>query len=194
MSDITEGQPTNAEDAIINKIFKIHNFKPGKICLDYANCYTFIDTGNEKRTIAARCRNKQKRYDPRQCSLAPITSKELGLALFSHACEGNANDQTIFSECIDILTRRIPESDSGATTLIFDGGSVSKANPSSLTTRCICGFSMSSCKETHKVPMSEYADYERPIGESAQDKQSATGKNAHLRFDLQQRTFRGPVK
>jgi transposase len=160
MSDITEEQLTNAEDAIINKIFTSHNFKIGKICLDYTNYYTFIDTGNEKCTIAARGHNKQKRYDLRQYSLALITSKDLGLALFSHLYEGNVNDQTVFSVYIDILARRIPEFNPGGTTLIFDGGSVNKANLFSLATHYICSFSMSSCKDMYKVPMSEYADYE----------------------------------
>ena len=156
MNDITEDDISKAEDAIIKKVFSLYNFGIEKIALDYTNYYTYISSSNEKCDIAKRGRNKQKRHDLRQFSLAIVTTKESGLPLCSHIYEGNKNDQTVFSEYMDILKQRIPNYDPNVITLIFDGGSNNKENLKNIETHYICSFSLNSCKNLYDIDLSKY--------------------------------------
>ena len=158
MNDITENELARAEDAIMNKILSIYDFGLEKIGLDYTNYYTYIDSNNEKCNIAKRGRNKQKRHDLRQYSLAIITTKEMGLPLCSFVYEGNKNDQTAFSEYMQILKRRIPNYDPQQITLIFDGGGNNKDNLKNIETHYICSFSLNSCKHLYDIDLSKYEE------------------------------------
>ena len=89
MNDITEDELMYAEDAITRKILEEYNIGLDKLALDYTNYFTYIDTKNDKSELAQRGRNKQKRNDLRQCSLAIVTSKNAGIPLFSYVYEGN---------------------------------------------------------------------------------------------------------
>jgi len=124
--------------------------------LDYTNYFTYIDTNNQRSELTKRGRNKQKRHDLRQCSLAIVTSKESGIPLFSHVYEGNINDQTEFSKYIPILEKRIPDYVPEEITLIFDGGNNTKENLNTLKTHYICSFSMSYCKELYDIDIENY--------------------------------------
>jgi transposase len=142
MDDIDESEIAAAEDAIIKKIFSVYNFGLEKIALDYTNYFSYISTSNDRCNLAKRGRNKQKRHDLRQFSVALITTKESGLPLYSYIYEGNKNDQTIFSKYLDILKQRIPDYDPETITLVFDGGSNTKENLEALKTHYICSFSV----------------------------------------------------
>jgi len=156
MNDISEGDIVKAEDAIMQKIFALYDFELEKIALDYTNYYTYISSSNDKCDIAKRGRNKQKRHDLRQYSLALITTKESGLPLCSYVYEGNKNDQTAFSEYMRILKERIPNYDPKTITLIFDGGGNNKSNLEGIETHYICSFSLNSCKNLYDIDLSQY--------------------------------------
>ena len=156
MDNISEVEIANAEDAIMQKIFTLYDFGLEKIALDYTNYYTYISSSNDKCDIAKRGRNKQKRHDLRQYSLALITTKESGLPLCSYIYEGNKNDQTAFSEYMRILKQRIPNYDPKAITLIFDGGGNNKDNLKGIETHYICSFSLNSCKNLYDIDLSQY--------------------------------------
>jgi transposase len=158
MSDITEIELINAEDEIMKKIFAMYDFGVEKIALDYTNYFTYVSSSNDKCDIAKRGRNKQKRHDLRQYSLALITTKESGLPLCSYIYEGNKNDQTVFAEYMNILKQRIPNYDPKTITLIFDGGGNNKSNLKELETHYICSFSLNSCKNLYDIDLSEYSD------------------------------------
>ena len=160
MDNITEAELTAAEDAITQKIFSIYNFGFEKIALDYTNYFSYISSSNDKSDLAKRGRNKQKRHDLRQYSLALITTKELGLPLYSHVYEGNKNDQTIFAEYTDVLKERIPDYDPNKITLVFDGGNNTKENLEKLKTHYVCSFSLSYCKSLYDIDVAEYYDIE----------------------------------
>lgn len=115
-----------------------------------------FSSANDKCEIAKRGRNKQKRNDLRQYSLALITTKESGLPLCSHIYERNKNDQTDFFEYIGILKKRIPDYNPQNITLVFDGGSNNKKNFEALDTHYICSFSLSYCKELYAIDLSMY--------------------------------------
>jgi len=81
----------------------------------------------------------------------------MGLPLCSHIYEGNTNDQTEFSEYIDILKVRIPNYDPNVITLVFDGGSNNKTNFEKIETHYICSFSLSYCKSLYEIDISNYS-------------------------------------
>ena len=156
MNDVSESDIIKAEDALMQKIFKSYSFGMEKIALDYTNYYTYISSNNDKCDLAKRGRNKQKRHDLRQYSLALITTKESGLPLCSYIYEGNKNDQTAFSEYMKILKQRIPNYDPLTITLIFDGGGNNKDNLKDIETHYICSFSLNSCKNLYDIDLSDY--------------------------------------
>ena len=156
MDGITEKELMLAEDAITKKILQMYDIGLDKLALDYTNYFTYISTDNKKNELAQRGRNKQKRYDLRQCSLTVVTSKEAGIPLFSHVYEGNKNDQTEFSEYLPLFEKRFPDCDLKEITLIFDGGSNTKKNLAALKTHYICSFSLAYCKELYDIDISDY--------------------------------------
>ncbi|MCL1790675.1 MAG: IS1634 family transposase [Peptococcaceae bacterium] len=156
MDEITEENLRDAEDAIIAKVLEKYPTSMERLALDYTNYFTYISTGNDACTLAQRGKNKQKRHDLRQCSLAIVTAKDLGIPLFSHVYEGNHNDQTEFGEYVQLLKERLPNYDPQKITLVFDGGSNTKKNLNSLETHYICAFSLTSCKELYQIPLESY--------------------------------------
>ena len=158
MCDITEKSIIKAEDAITALVFEKYSFEMEKIALDYTNYFCYIDSNNEKSVIAKRGRNKQKRYDLKQFSLALVTTKDIGLPLCSHVYAGNINDQTEFLTYFNMLKTRVPNYDPKVMTLIFDGGSNTKINLNAIETHYICSFSLSSCKELYDYNLSEFEE------------------------------------
>ena len=160
MDDITETELMIAEDAITKKILESYDFDLDKIALDYTNYFSYISSTNEKCTIAKRGKNKQRRNDLKQFSMALITTKEMGLPLCSHIYEGNTNDQSEFFNYINLLKSRIPKYNPDLITLVFDGGSNNKKNFEEIETHYICSFSLSSCKSLYDIDTSDYAGVE----------------------------------
>ena len=156
MDEITEESLQKAEDAIAAKVIGNYPANTEILALDYTNYYTYISSGNCRCKIAKRGKNKQKRNDLRQCSLAVVTAKDLGIPLFSHVYEGNRNDQTEFGEYIPLLKKRMPGFAPPKTTLVFDGGSNTKENLERLDMHYLCSFSLSYCKELYDIPADTY--------------------------------------
>lgn len=159
MDGITEAQLRTAEDSLTKMLLSRYKIGLDKIALDYTNYFTYIDSTNDRNTLAKRGKNKQKRNDLRQCSLAIVTTKELNLPLFSHVYEGNTNDQTEFPEYLMQLKERIPNYNPQEITLVFDGGSNTKKNLELLETHYICSFSLSYCKELYGIDLSGYQTF-----------------------------------
>jgi transposase len=159
MDSITEEELIQAEDSISNMILSMYNIELEKLALDYTNYFTFISADNTCE-LTKRGRNKQKRHDLKQCSLAIVTTKEAGIPLFSHVYAGNINDQTEFKEYMSLLEQRLPNCNLDEITLIFDGGSNTKKNLSSLKTHYICSFSIAYCKELYDIDINSYENIE----------------------------------
>jgi len=122
----------------------------------------YINSSNNRSTLAKRGHNKQKRNDLRQFSLGLITTKELAIPLCSYVYEGNINDVTTFPEYLKLLKERIINHNNVEDiTLIYDNGSVSKKNlemlqDDTLDIHYVCAFSIGSCKELLDIPKDEY--------------------------------------
>ena len=158
MDDISEQELQQTEDSISKHLLKRYQVSLDKIALDYTNYFTFIASDNKKSTLTKRGRNKQKRHDLRQCSLAIVTTKDFGIPLFSHVYEGNRNDLTEFPVYVKLLKERIPSYDPQKITLVFDGGSNTKDNLDNLDTHYICAFSLSYCKVLYDIDKTEYEE------------------------------------
>lgn len=156
MDKIPQEKLEEAEDAISAKVCAMWDTGLGRLALDYTNYYTFIATANEKAKIAKRGHNKQKRNDLRQYSLAVVTTKDLGIPLFSYVYEGNTNDSKAFCEYLEVLGQRMSGIDPKDITLVFDGGSVTKENLEGLCHHYITGFSLSSAKALYDIPKDDY--------------------------------------
>ena len=83
-----------------------------------------------------------------------VTSKELGIPLYSDVYEGNRNDQTEFKKYMSDLKERILNYDSQDLTIVFDGGSVNKDNLA-VVDNYITRFSLSRAKELYDIEIND---------------------------------------
>ena len=94
---------------------------------DTTNYYTFIHTFNSRPSLPQRGRNKQKRADLRQVSLALVVDEEQGLPLYSRCDEGNTPDVVALGASLKgMLGPFCPQHASPHLTLILDKGNVSR--------------------------------------------------------------------
>jgi len=196
MSDITEDDLIKAEDAITETIFEKYSFEMENIALDYTNYFSYIDSNNSRCTIAERGRNKQKRHDLKQFSLALVTTKDIRLPLCSHVYEGNINDQTEFLTYYNMLKERIPNYDPKIMTLIFDGGSNTKINLDAIETHYICSFSLSCCKNLYDYDLSEFDEFiiNDNVVKAYRTKQNIWGKDRECVLTYSYSLYKGQRK
>jgi transposase len=96
---------------------------------DTTNYYTFIHTFNSRPSLPQRGRNKQKRADLRQVSLALVVDEEQGLPLYYRCYEGNTPDVVALGASLKgMLGLFCPQHASPHLTLILDKGNVSRDN------------------------------------------------------------------
>jgi len=105
------------------------------LAYDSTNFHTYIDTKNERCSLAQRGHNKQGHHNLKQVGLAYVMDGSSGLGLFHHTYPGNRADAEEFAvslPCIlEFLDRaQILRSD---VTLVFDKGSASMLNSLELT-------------------------------------------------------------
>jgi transposase len=96
---------------------------------DTTNYYTFIHTFNSRPSLPQRGKNKQKRTDLRQISLALVVDEERGLPLYYRCYEGHVTDVVALSTSLqEMLGHFLPQSASARLTLVLDKGNVSRNN------------------------------------------------------------------
>jgi len=101
---------------------------------DTTNYYTFIHTFNSRPSLPQRGRNKQKRADLRQISLALVVDEEQGLPLYYRCYEGNTPDVVALGASLKgMLGPFCPQHTSPHLTLILDKGNVSRDNFTALS-------------------------------------------------------------
>lgn len=108
---------------IVIKDFKID---PTALLYDTTNFFTYIDSSNQRCTIAKRGLNKQKRNDLRQVCLALVVTSDWQIPLFHRIYEGNRADRGIFPEIAkELRERHRALFGSKESTYVFDKGNVS---------------------------------------------------------------------
>ncbi len=96
---------------------------------DTTNYYTFIHTFNSRPSLPQRGKNKQKRADLRQISLALVVDEERGLPLYYRCYEGNVTDVVALGTSLhEMVGHFLPQTVSPRLTLVLDKGNVSRDN------------------------------------------------------------------
>ena len=95
------------------------------LAYDATNFHTYIDTKNDRCTLAQRGHNKQGRHNLRQVGLAYLVDGASGMGLFHDCYPGNRTDAEQFSTCLPTIEHfldaaQIPRQ---KVTLVFDKGS-----------------------------------------------------------------------
>ena len=104
----------------------VHDFDVDleRVLFDATNFFTFIDTFNERCTLAQRGHSKEGRKSLRIVGLALLVTADFRLPLLHHTYPGNQPDSPTFASLTDALVARYREINRGAEhiTLIFDKG------------------------------------------------------------------------
>jgi transposase len=101
-----------------------------RLLFDATNFFTFIDTFNERSTLAQRGHSKEGRASLRLVGLALLVSADGHVPLLHETYRGNQTDAPTFAGLSDALVARVRQL-SGAVehvTIVFDKGNNSEAN------------------------------------------------------------------
>src|SRR4051812_15622362 len=100
------------------------------VLFDATNFFTFIDTFNERCTLAQRGHSKEGRAALRIVGLALLVTADFHIPLCHHTYPGNQTDSSTFASLTDELIKRHELLSTAVEdiTLIFDKGNNSKAN------------------------------------------------------------------
>jgi len=115
---------------VVEKVKSEFKIETESLLYDCTNFFTFIDTHNQRSTLAKRGKNKQKRVDLQQVNLALLTTKDFQIPLFHKTYRGNIPDVKIFPEVArDLLDKNKALSGNiKDSTLVFDKGHLSEDN------------------------------------------------------------------
>ena len=100
------------------------------LLFDETNFFTFIDTFNEKSTLAQRGRSKEGRACLRIVGLALLVTTDFRVPLFHHTYPGNKTDAPTFASVTNALVARCKQLTDSVehVTIVFDKGNNSKDN------------------------------------------------------------------
>ena len=129
--DQMEAFPVTAIHQVEEDILKILIEKEGitldTLLYDTSNFFTYIDSNNQRCSLAQRGRNKQKRMDLRQFGLLLLVSRDQ-IPLFHQVYQGNLSDKVVFKDNFQKILARF-KAIAGSLeniTLVFDQGNKSK--------------------------------------------------------------------
>jgi transposase len=122
-----------AETVIVRRCIERYGIELRPLIYDTTNFATFIDSANERNTIAQRGHAKGGRRDLRLIGLALCVALDSNFPLCHQTYEGNLNDTTQFPEAIALIKQRLTdlglsEDQLSQLTLVYDKGNNSKAN------------------------------------------------------------------
>jgi transposase len=130
---ITAAHLAETERRVVAQMIATFDLDISAVALDMTNFATYIDSGNDKASLAQRGKAKQKRADLRLVGLGLVITRDGGIPLLSHAYPGNKPDVTQFATMLTELCARytayattvgVP----GQVTVVFDAGQNSTAN------------------------------------------------------------------
>lgn len=111
------------QDLITRKIKTEFSLDAKTLLFDSTNFFTYINTHNARNDVAQRGRNKQKRTDLRQVSLALLATRNFQIPLFHKTYRGDVPDVKHFEDISqDLLKKQKELFESSEATLIFDKG------------------------------------------------------------------------
>ncbi|TFH48316.1 MAG: IS1634 family transposase [Lysobacterales bacterium] len=118
------------ERDVVSQMVRDFDIDLERVLFDATNFFTFIDTFNERSTLAQRGKSKEGRKALRIVGLALLVSADFQVPLLHRTYPGNQHDAPTFSGLCTSLVARYRELTDGAEhiTLIFDKGNNSKDN------------------------------------------------------------------
>ncbi len=121
-----------AEEEIIKRAIDRYGLRLSPLVYDTTNFATFVDSGNERNSLARRGHAKGGRRDLRLVGLALAVTLDGNVPLLHHPYEGNRPDAVEFREAIVLLRERLralglSEDELAALTLVYDKGNNSAA-------------------------------------------------------------------
>ena len=101
-----------------------------RLLFDATNFFTFIDSFNERSTLAQRGKSKEGRSSLRIVGVALLVSADFHIPLLHHTYPGNQPDAPTFKQLLEPLTQRIQSlvNEVEDITLVFDKGNNSQDN------------------------------------------------------------------
>jgi transposase len=133
MDVVSDEVIAKAETEIVGRAIERHGIELRPLIYDATNFQTFIDSANERNTIAQRGHPKGGRRDLRLIGLALCVALDSNFPLCHQTYEGNRNDSSQFPEAIKLIKTRLMDlglSDDqiAELTLVYDKGNNSKTN------------------------------------------------------------------
>jgi transposase len=130
---ITTAHLAEIERRIVAAMIATFGLDISAVALDMTNFATYIDSSNDKASLAQRGKAKQKRADLRLIGLGLVITRDGGIPLLSHTYPGNKPDVTQFPLMLAELCGRYTAytaaaSVPGQVTVVFDAGQNSSAN------------------------------------------------------------------
>ena len=124
MDAVTLADLRAIERAVAVRMVEVFDLDLAGLVLDMTNFATFVDSANQRNTIAARGHAKQKRFDLRLVGVGLVVTADGGVPVLSHAYQGNRPDVTQFSAVIDELVARFGAlaRATDALTVVYDAG------------------------------------------------------------------------
>ena len=130
MDRLSEPAIRRAEEEIVARALERFELALEPLVYDTTNFATFVDSANERNTLARRGHAKGGRRDLRLIGLALCVALDGGVPLAHQAYEGNRNDAGEFPEALALIAERLEALGLGGKdlTLVFDKGNNSRHN------------------------------------------------------------------
>jgi transposase len=133
MDVVSENVIATAETEIVARAIERYGIELRPLIYDATNFATFIDSANQRNTIAQRGHPKGGRRDLRLIGLALCVALDCNFPLCHQTYEGNRNDSTQFPEAIKLIQTRLQhlglsDAQIAELTLVYDKGNNSKTN------------------------------------------------------------------
>ena len=107
MDRVSERAIAAAEEAIVARAIERYELELSALVYDTTNFATFIDSANERNTIARRGHAKGGRRDLRLVGLALCVALDGNVPLCHRPYQGNRNDASEFPEAIALIRERL---------------------------------------------------------------------------------------
>lgn len=133
MDVVSDEVIATAETEIVGRAIERYGIELRPLIYDATNFQTFIDSANDRNTLAQRGHPKGGRRDLRLIGLALCVALDSNFPLCHQTYEGNRNDSSQFPEAIKLIKTRLMDlglSDDqiAELTLVYDKGNNSKTN------------------------------------------------------------------
>ncbi len=117
---------------VVEHMTKTYKLDCSGLVLDMTNVQTYVDSANDRNTIAKRGHAKNKHYDLRIVGLSLVVTTDGAVPVASHAYAGNRPDVTQFETALANLRSQLAGSSFSELTVVFDAGMDSAENLAAL--------------------------------------------------------------